>query len=232
MKNKFILMSVSFILVLILCLTGCGQINTQIEPTTEKESIIVETETENIVAVATMPSTTMEETTTIEESTTVEETTIIEEEIIEFNIEETEEIIIEDKYYEEDVEIEEYIEEDYEAPTSDYIEEPIEETYEEVETYGGSVLTPGAGINYYNGILETYYNLPMGGVLDIMYALGYDYEYWVRDDGCKMFGPYIMVAADFGWMPRGSIVETSLGTGMVCDTGAGGWYWFDIAVTW
>ena len=65
-----------------------------------------------------------------------------------------------------------------------------------------------------------------------MYSLGYDYEYWVRGDGVKMFGPYVIVAADFGWLPRGSVIETSLGTGMVCDTGAGGWYWTDIATAW
>ncbi len=97
---------------------------------------------------------------------------------------------------------------------------------------GGDVLTPGAGVNYYNGHMETYYNLPMGGVLDIMYSLGYSGDYWVRSDGCKMFGDYIMVAADFGWLPRGSVVLTSLGWGMVCDTGAGGSAWLDIATTW
>ena len=80
--------------------------------------------------------------------------------------------------------------------------------------------------------METYYNLPMGGVLDIMYALGYSGEYWVRSDGVKMFGPYVMVAADFGWLPRGSVVECSLGTAIVCDTGAGGYGWLDIATTW
>jgi hypothetical protein len=65
-----------------------------------------------------------------------------------------------------------------------------------------------------------------------MHSLGYGGEYWIRSDGVKMLGDYIMVAADYGWMPKGSIVETSLGTGIVCDTGGGGWYWFDIAVTW
>lgn len=97
---------------------------------------------------------------------------------------------------------------------------------------GGDVLTPSAGVCYFNGHMETYYNLPMGGVLDIMYSLGYSGDYWVRSDGCKMFGNYIMVAADFGWLPRGSVVLTSLGWGMVCDTGAGGSNWLDIATTW
>lgn len=100
---------------------------------------------------------------------------------------------------------------------------------------GGDVLTPSAGVNYYGGIMETYYCLDMSGVVQIMRSIGYDeanYPYWVRGDGVKMFGDFVMVAADFGQFPRGSIVQTSLGTGMVCDTGAGGWNWFDIAVTW
>ena len=96
----------------------------------------------------------------------------------------------------------------------------------------GPVLTPEAGVVWFNGHMETYYNLPMGGVLDIMYALGFQGDYWVRDDGCKMFGDYIMVAADFNWLPRGSVVLTSRGWGMVCDTGEGGTEWLDLAVTW
>lgn len=96
----------------------------------------------------------------------------------------------------------------------------------------GDALNPEDGINYYYGTLETYYNLPMDGVVDWMHSLGYDYDYWVRSDGVKMFGPYVMVAADYGWMPKGSILETSLGLAMVCDTGEGGWYWTDIATEW
>lgn len=106
-----------------------------------------------------------------------------------------------------------------------------EETSEETEAYH-SVLNHYDGINYYNGVLETYYCLPMDGVVEWMHSLGYEGEYWVREDGCKMLGEYIMVAADYDWMPKGSIVETSLGTAMVCDTGEGGWYWFDIATNW
>ena len=53
-----------------------------------------------------------------------------------------------------------------------------------------------------------------------MKRLGVNSEYWVRNDGVKMYGDYIMCAADLSVYPRGSIVETSLGTGIVCDTGA------------
>ena len=109
-----------------------------------------------------------------------------------------------------------------------------EDSYEAAYSYpsGSGVLTPDKGVNYYGGVLETYYNLDMSGVVEWMHSLGYSGDYWVRGDGVKMFGDYVMVAADYEWMPKGSIVETSLGTGIVCDTGLGGWYWFDIAVNW
>lgn len=97
---------------------------------------------------------------------------------------------------------------------------------------GEGVLNPEDGINYYYGTLETYYNLDVSGVVEWMHSLGYEGDYWVREDGVKMFGPYVMVAAEYDQYPKGSIVETSLGTGMVCDTGEGGYDWFDIAVEW
>lgn len=68
---------------------------------------------------------------------------------------------------------------------------------------------------------ETFYNLPMKGVISHMRKLGYDAEefpYWIRDDGCKMLGPYIMVAANLKTRPYGTILETSMGTAIVCDT--------------
>ena len=82
---------------------------------------------------------------------------------------------------------------------------------------------------------ETYYNLPMSGVVNIMRSMGNKDLYWVRADGCKMLGRYIMVAADLRVHPRGSLVETSLGTGIVCDTGEfalSNPYQIDIAVAW
>lgn len=84
----------------------------------------------------------------------------------------------------------------------------------------------GAVLNRYNGVnrgpsgKETYYNLNMNKIVDAMKRLGVNSEYWVRNDGVKMYGDYIMCAADLSVYPRGSIVETSLGTGIVCDTGA------------
>ena len=69
---------------------------------------------------------------------------------------------------------------------------------------------------------ETYYNLPMDGVISTMRNAGFteeEYPYWVRQDGAKMLGEYVIVAANLQERPRGTIVETSLGQGLVCDTG-------------
>ena len=98
-----------------------------------------------------------------------------------------------------------------------------------------TVLTPELGLVQGPWCIETYYNLNMEGILEIMYSLDYYYDYWVREDGVKMFGDYVMVAANLDIFPRGSIVETSLGQGIVCDTGEFIYdnpYQFDIAVDW
>lgn len=92
-------------------------------------------------------------------------------------------------------------------------------SYFEENIYRGPVLTRGRGTIQGPSGKETYYNLNMSGVVSIMRGMGYDYEYWVRDDGVKMFGNYVMVAANLNLRPRGSLIQTSLGMGMVCDTG-------------
>jgi hypothetical protein len=85
---------------------------------------------------------------------------------------------------------------------------------------------------------ETYYNLDMSGVVRIMRNAGFsakEYPYWVRSDGVKMLGDYVMVAANLSLRPRGSIVESSLGTAIVCDTGGfarTNKTQLDIAVSW
>lgn len=121
-------------------------------------------------------------------------------------------------------------------------EEIIEEEEEESEVieyeWTGSVITASGGVNYGPSGYETYYNLPMGGVINIMRSAGFDeeeYPYWVREDGAKMLGPYIMIAANLDLRPRGSIVECSLGTALVCDTGgfaSSNPTQLDIAVDW
>lgn len=81
-------------------------------------------------------------------------------------------------------------------------------------------LTPSAGVFYGPSGKETYCNLDMSGVSSIMRGMGNNDEYWVRMDGAKMLGDYIMVAADLNKHPRGSIVEIFLEQGIVFDTGS------------
>ena len=119
------------------------------------------------------------------------------------------------------------------------LQEQIEElenaVYVPPTTWTGSVLTRQGGVNYGPSGKETYYNLPMQGVVNIMRRMGYDaerYPYWVREDGVRMLGPYVMIATNFSHWPRGSFVETSLGIGLSCDTGHLGWNHIDVAVRW
>ena len=104
--------------------------------------------------------------------------------------------------------------------------------------WDGEVITPSSGVANGPSGFETYYNLPMGGVVDIMRNLGYseeEYPYWVRDDGAKMLGDYIMVAANLDVRPYGTILPCSIGMAIVCDTGSfavSNPYQLDIAVTW
>jgi len=110
-------------------------------------------------------------------------------------------------------------------------EEPTVQTY----TASTDCLTPSKGVHYGVSGKETYYNLDMSGVVSIMRSMGNNDPYWVREDGVKMLGGYVMVAADFNIRPRGSLIETSLGTGIVCDTGgfaASNPTQLDIATTW
>lgn len=99
----------------------------------------------------------------------------------------------------------------------------------------GEKLTARKGVNYGPSGKETWYNLDMDGVIYLMNHLGYsseDYPYWVREDGCKMFGDYIMVAADLDYRPKGTILECSLGPAIVVDTGDLEPHQLDIAVDW
>lgn len=116
------------------------------------------------------------------------------------------------------------------ATTTDVTEE---ETV--TESWDGPILNRVNGTVEGPSGKETYYNLNMSGVISIMRELDYDHEYWVREDGVKMFGPYVMCAANLEIRPKGSIVETSLGTAIVCDTGSFARenpYQLDIAVSW
>lgn len=81
----------------------------------------------------------------------------------------------------------------------------------------GPQLTKSAGVVYYNGHKETYYNLNLSRVIE-----GWEEvygEYHVDERGFKMLGDYIIVAANLDVHPRGSIVECSAGQAVVLDTG-------------
>lgn len=92
---------------------------------------------------------------------------------------------------------------------------------------GGGVLTPSSGVNWFNGRKETYYNLNMSGVVANAKNMGIEGDYWVRGDGVKMYGNYVIVAAQ---MDKGTIIDTSLGAGIVLDWCPAGT--IDIAVSW
>ena len=114
------------------------------------------------------------------------------------------------------------------------IEEKEEEIKMDIEPAEG-VLTKQRGTVTFDGHKETYYNLPMKKVCENATKKGIEGEYWEREDGAKMFGDYIIVAADQKIHPYGSLVETSLGTGIVLDTGEfikSNPQQIDIAVNW
>lgn len=111
----------------------------------------------------------------------------------------------------------------------------VEETEAETTKWDGPVL------NSYDGEIEgpsgteKFYNRNMSKVIKLMRNRGYDYEYWVRDDGVKMYGKYVMCAANLHIRPKGTILETSLGTAMVCDECESAYVdtdLVDVAVTW
>lgn len=114
---------------------------------------------------------------------------------------------------------------------------PTAQTTKESPKYDGPRLNPTIGTIQGPTNKETYYNLDMTRVVKTMRRRGYsesDYPYYIREDGAKMLGDYVIVSADLSLHPRGVLVRTSLGTGIVCDTGdfteKGDWY--DIATDW
>ena len=99
----------------------------------------------------------------------------------------------------------------------------------------GSVLTAIGGVNYYFDQRETWYNMDMTFIVERAHRWGLEGEYWIRDDGCKMFGKYIIIAANLDTHPFKTLVPTSLGMGIVLDTGGFAKkhpYGIDIATNW
>ena len=80
-------------------------------------------------------------------------------------------------------------------------------------------LTKELGVNYGPSGKETWYNLDMSTNVQRLNSMGYPGEYWIREDGVKMCGEYILCAASYLVHPFGSLIETSLGTAIVADTG-------------
>ena len=121
------------------------------------------------------------------------------------------------------------------------VEEDIEnsEEYKAIQgafDYDGPVLTRSRGaLAAGPSGKETYYNLNMSGCISIMNGRGFNEPYWVRSDGVKMYGYYVMCAAGLGIRPKGTIVESSNGLAIVVDTGgfaSRNPRQLDIAVTW
>lgn len=108
-----------------------------------------------------------------------------------------------------------------------------EQTYN--TEWNGKKLTKQAGTIMGPSGKETYYNLNMSGIVKRLKRLGYEGDYWVREDGVKMYGDYVLVAASFDIRPIGTILPTSLGMGLVADTGGfakNNKYQLDIATAW
>lgn len=157
---------------------------------------------------------------------------------------------IEDSYIEESTPINPnpYITKPYSSGPA--VNTPKEEITEEVieSSWDGPVLNSYIGTVTGPSGKETYYNLDMSEIVGSIQEKGWlwndiadEYkenvsgDYWIREDGCKMLGDYIMVAANLSVHPRGSLVETSLGIGVVVDTGSfaeNNPYQLDIAVNW
>lgn len=99
--------------------------------------------------------------------------------------------------------------------------------YSAYYTYSGERLSTSKGAQYYNGHKETYYSqkvLP-GPSLNIPGR-------HVAEDGTVRDGDgFICVAADPGFMPKGSILITSLGPAKVYDSGCA-YGIIDIYVNW
>ena len=84
-------------------------------------------------------------------------------------------------------------------------------------------ITAESGVFYGVSGKETYYNLPMGNCIKIMRDMGYsveEYPFYIREDGAKCLGDYVMCAANLETRPKGTILETSLGYAIVVDTGS------------
>ena len=101
-----------------------------------------------------------------------------------------------------------------------------------ITTLMAIVLTAKAGRIAYGDHIETWYNLDMSKVIERSdKMIGLSDLYWIRDDGVKMYGPWVIVAAHQS-KTRYSRVQTSLGEGIILDTHTTSSDVYDIATTW
>jgi uncharacterized protein YabE (DUF348 family) len=116
--------------------------------------------------------------------------------------------------------------------------QPTEQTEVIGISNDGTGLTKSKGAQYWTdskGVThrETYYDLNMSVVMQSCGQGGY---YIVRPDGAKVDAQgYILIAANYSRYPKCSLVETSLGTGKVYDTGGFASRYpdgFDLATDW
>ena len=82
-----------------------------------------------------------------------------------------------------------------------------------------SALTAFKGVNDFCGHRETWYDLPMNRIVQRAKENNIPGEYWIREDGVKMYGDMVIVAANHDKHPYGTTIDTSLGKGIVLDTG-------------
>lgn len=79
------------------------------------------------------------------------------------------------------------------------------------------ILTAALGRITYGNHTETWYNLRMNRIVSIADAhFGLNDVYEVREDGVKTYNGFVICAGG-SKVPYGTLVETSLGTGIVLD---------------
>ena len=82
--------------------------------------------------------------------------------------------------------------------------------------------------------METYFNEDISKIVERM-KKGFIGEYWIREDGVKMFGEYIICKANYNQtdthpnLPIGTVIPTTLGIAIVSSNDTDD---ISIAVTW
>lgn len=121
--------------------------------------------------------------------------------------------------------------------SADYLGDTEVKIVKPVSTWQGPVLNAKSGTVVGPSGKETYYNLNMSRIVANTKAYGIAGDYHVSPEGYKMFGEYVMVAANLNIHPRYSVIRTSVSDKcLVVDTGEftqnGSGTQVDIAVVW